>query len=32
VEQFEVTTPSLHDIFIRIAKPSPEEMNAEGAA
>lgn len=33
VHQFEVATPSLHDIFIRIAKPSPDELNeTEGAA
>jgi ABC-2 type transport system ATP-binding protein len=33
VQQFEITTPSLHDIFIRIAKPAAGEIdNAEGAA
>jgi ABC-2 type transport system ATP-binding protein len=33
VQQFEITTPSLHDIFIRIAKPGPDEIDsAEGAA
>ncbi|HEX5214887.1 MAG TPA: ATP-binding cassette domain-containing protein [Vicinamibacterales bacterium] len=26
VQQFEITKPSLHDIFVRIARPSAEEM------
>ena len=33
VTQFEIAKPSLYDIFIRIAKPSPDEMHdREGAA
>jgi ABC-2 type transport system ATP-binding protein len=32
VLQFEVTKPSLHDIFVRIARPTAEDMRAEGAA
>ncbi len=32
VQQFEITKPSLHDIFVRIARPTAEEMRAsEGA-
>lgn len=27
VEQFEITRPSLHDIFVRIAKPQAEELS-----
>jgi ABC-2 type transport system ATP-binding protein len=29
VRHFEVTRPSLHDIFVRIAKPTPEELAQE---
>jgi ABC-2 type transport system ATP-binding protein len=29
VRHFEVTRPSLHDIFVRIAKPTPEELEQE---
>jgi ABC-2 type transport system ATP-binding protein len=29
VRHFEVTRPSLHDIFVRIAKPTPEELKQE---
>jgi ABC-2 type transport system ATP-binding protein len=29
VRPFEVTRPSLHDIFVRIAKPTPEELAQE---
>lgn len=32
VEQFEVTTPSLTDIFVRIAKPAPDEIDQMGGA
>jgi ABC-2 type transport system ATP-binding protein len=32
VEHFELAHPSLHDIFVRIASPSPEEMVSAGAA
>jgi ABC-2 type transport system ATP-binding protein len=31
VRHFEVTRPSLHDIFVRIAKPTPEELAQEAA-
>ena len=31
VRHFEVTRPSLHDIFVRIAKPTPEELAHEAA-
>ena len=32
VQQFEITKPSLHDIFVRIARPTAEEMrDPEGA-
>ena len=31
VEHFELARPSLHDIFIRIAKPTAEEMQAPEA-
>jgi ABC-2 type transport system ATP-binding protein len=30
VLHFEITKPSLHDIFIRIARPSPEDLRAAG--
>jgi hypothetical protein len=30
VRQFEITKPSLHDIFVRIAKPSDDELRAAG--
>jgi ABC-2 type transport system ATP-binding protein len=30
VVQFEITKPSLHDIFIRIARPTEEELRAAG--
>jgi ABC-2 type transport system ATP-binding protein len=30
VLQFEVTKPSLHDIFVRIARPSEEDLRAAG--
>lgn len=30
VQQFDITKPSLHDIFIRIAKPTAEELRAAG--
>jgi ABC-2 type transport system ATP-binding protein len=29
VRHFEVTRPSLHDIFVRIAKPTPDELEQE---
>jgi ABC-2 type transport system ATP-binding protein len=29
VRHFEVTRPSLHDIFVRIAKPTPDELERE---
>jgi ABC-2 type transport system ATP-binding protein len=29
VQQFEITKPSLHDIFVRIAKPTPEDLRQE---
>jgi ABC-2 type transport system ATP-binding protein len=29
VQQFEITKPSLHDIFVRIARPTPEELRAD---
>jgi ABC-2 type transport system ATP-binding protein len=29
VQQFEITKPSLHDIFVRIAKPTEEDLRAE---
>jgi ABC-2 type transport system ATP-binding protein len=32
VYHFEVTKPSLHDIFVRIANPAPEEMTGSEAA
>lgn len=32
VYHFEITKPSLHDIFVRIAKPTPEEMKAPAGA
>jgi ABC-2 type transport system ATP-binding protein len=28
VQQFEITKPSLHDIFVRIANPTAEELKA----
>ena len=31
VRHFEVTRPSLHDIFVRIAKPTAEELAQEAA-
>ena len=31
VRHFEVTRPSLHDIFVRIAKPTPDELAQEAA-
>jgi ABC-2 type transport system ATP-binding protein len=30
VLQFEITKPSLHDIFVRIAKPTDEDLRAAG--
>ena len=30
VQQFEITKPSLHDIFIRIARPTADELRAAG--
>ena len=30
VTHFEITRPSLHDIFVRIANPRPEELAPEG--
>jgi ABC-2 type transport system ATP-binding protein len=33
VHQFEVATPSLHDIFVRIARPGPDDIHqTQGAA
>ncbi|HTR77002.1 MAG TPA: DUF4162 domain-containing protein, partial [Gemmatimonadaceae bacterium] len=32
VSQFELKQPSLHDIFVRIAKPAPEEMRPPAGA
>lgn len=32
VLQFEITKPSLHDLFVRIAKPTAEELRAAGEA
>ena len=32
VDQFEITTPSLTDIFVRIARPAPDEINQAGGA
>jgi ABC-2 type transport system ATP-binding protein len=32
VHQFELMKPSLHDIFVRIARPTSEEMKAEAAS
>jgi ABC-2 type transport system ATP-binding protein len=32
VHQFEITKPSLHDIFVRIARPTDEEMAAPAGA
>ena len=29
VDSFELTRPSLHDIFVRIARPAPEEVQAD---
>jgi ABC-2 type transport system ATP-binding protein len=29
VHQFEITKPSLHDIFVRIARPTEEDLRAE---
>jgi ABC-2 type transport system ATP-binding protein len=29
VQHFEITRPSLHDIFVRIARPTAEELAAE---
>jgi ABC-2 type transport system ATP-binding protein len=31
VRHFEVTRPSLHDVFVRIARPTPEEMSEESS-
>ncbi len=31
IQQFEVTHPSLHDIFVRIASPEPESVGAPGS-
>src|SRR5262245_48276601 len=31
VHQFEITKPSLHDIFVRIAKPTEDDLRAEAA-
>ena len=30
VRQFEITKPSLHDIFIRIARPTMDDLRADG--
>jgi ABC-2 type transport system ATP-binding protein len=32
VEQFEITKPSLHDIFVRIAKPTADDLRLEAEA
>jgi ABC-type uncharacterized transport system ATPase subunit len=32
VQQFEIRQPSLHDIFVRIAHPTAEELRAEAGA
>jgi ABC-2 type transport system ATP-binding protein len=32
VQQFEIAKPSLHDIFVRIARPSAEDLMMSGAA
>jgi len=32
VQQFEITKPSLHDIFVRIARPSAEDLRQNGEA
>jgi ABC-2 type transport system ATP-binding protein len=31
VHHFEVTRPSLHDVFVRIARPTPDELRDAGA-
>jgi len=31
VEQFEITKPSLHDLFVRIARPTADDLRAEAA-
>jgi ABC-2 type transport system ATP-binding protein len=32
VEQFEITKPSLHDLFVRIARPTADDLRAEAVS